>query len=503
MSEQVLEMINISKSFPGVQALNHVSLKVKKGSVHALMGENGAGKSTLMKCLFGIYKKDEGQVLIEGREVNIRDTQDALRHGLAMVHQELQSIPQRSIAENIYCGRYPMKQAGWLKIVDHRKMIADTEKLLREISLKLDPKTKLADLSVSQRQSVEIAKAISHNAKLVIMDEPTSSLTENEVQSLFDMIEKLKQKGTAIIYISHKIEEILKISDEVTIMRDGTYVGSWTSDALTTDVIISKMVGRELTSRFPSKKSCPDEEVILTVKDLTSSNPKSFRHVSFDLHKGEILGIGGLVGAQRSELMEGLFGIRSLAAGTILYKGKELKIRRPRDAIRKGIALLSEDRRGNGIFGVLSITDNVGIASLDHYLNLKVILNQKKLGKVVSDSIRKMNIKTPNAKALIQNLSGGNQQKVIISRWLANHPDILILDEPTRGIDVGAKYEIYVIMSELVQQGKSIIMISSEMSELIGMSDRIMVMCEGQTAGFADSLSATQEEIMTLATKYM
>ena len=502
MSEILLEMKEISKSFPGVQALDRVSLKIKKGSVHALMGENGAGKSTLMKCLFGIYKIDSGEVLLENEHVNIKDTQEALSLGIAMVHQELQSIPERNIAENIFCGRYPMKKRAYLKMIDHKKMMEDTEKLLSEINLKLSPKTKLADLSVSQRQSIEIAKAISCRAKIVIMDEPTSSLSEHEVNALFDMIQRLKEKGTSIIYISHKIEEILKISDEVTIMRDGTYVGSWSSSELTTDMIIQKMVGRELTNRYPQRKSKPQGN-ILQVEDLSSTDPKSFQNISFELRKGEIFGIGGLVGAQRSELMEGIFGMRAISSGKIIYKDKVLKIKRPRDAISKGIALLSEDRRAMGIFGVLSIFDNVTVASLDHHLILKTILNKKSLNEVVHESIEKMSIKAPSSKSLIQNLSGGNQQKVIISRWLANGPDILILDEPTRGIDVGAKYEIYTIMEDLVSQGKSIIMISSEMSELIGMSDRIMVMCEGKNTGLIDAAVATQENIMTLATKYM
>lgn len=502
MSEILLEMKEISKSFPGVQALDRVSLKIKKGSVHALMGENGAGKSTLMKCLFGIYKMDSGEVLLENEHVNIKDTQEALSLGIAMVHQELQSIPERNIAENIFCGRYPMKKRAYLKMIDHKKMMEDTEKLLSEINLKLSPKTKLADLSVSQRQSIEIAKAISCGAKIVIMDEPTSSLSEHEVNALFDMIQRLKEKGTSIIYISHKIEEILKISDEVTIMRDGTYVGSWSSSELTTDMIIQKMVGRELTNRYPQRKSKPQGN-ILQVENLSSMDPKSFQNISFELRKGEIFGIGGLVGAQRSELMEGIFGMRAISSGKIIYKDNVLKIKRPRDAIYKGIALLSEDRRAMGIFGVLSIFDNVTVASLDHHLILKTILNKKSLNEVVHESIEKMSIKAPSSKSLIQNLSGGNQQKVIISRWLANGPDILILDEPTRGIDVGAKYEIYTIMEDLVSQGKSIIMISSEMSELIGMSDRIMVMCEGKNTGLIDAAMATQENIMTLATKYM
>ena len=502
MSDYILELKGICKSFPGVKALDQVNLKVRPGTVHALMGENGAGKSTLMKCLFGVYKRDAGDIFFDGEQVDIKDTNDALHRGIAMVHQELQPILDRSIAENIFCGRYPLKSIGPIKVVDHAKMYEETAKYLKEVGLDFDPKIKLSNLSVSQMQSVEIAKACSVNAKIVIMDEPTSSLTEKEVDALFEIIDRLKAKGCSIIYISHKMEEILKISDDVTIMRDGTYVGTWPAKELTTDLIIQKMVGRELTNRYPARENVPGE-VVLKVENFTSINPRSFKDVTFDLRKGEILGIGGLVGAQRTELMEAIFGVRSIESGKIIYKGEEVKVTRPRDAIKKGIALLTEDRRATGIFGVLSISDNVGVASLDKYLDFGFVLNNGKLESLVNDNIKKMNIKTPSTKTQIQSLSGGNQQKVIIGRWLANDPDVLILDEPTRGIDVGAKYEIYTIIAELAKQGKSIVMISSEMPELLGMSDRIMVMCEGRVTGFVDGKDANQEEIMALATKYM
>ena len=502
MENYVLEMNNIKKSFPGVKALDGAQLHVRPGTVHSLMGENGAGKSTLMKCLFGIYSMDEGEVIYQGEPVKIANANDALHRGIAMVHQELQPIPERSVAENIFCGRYPLKSYGPIKVIDHHRMYEETKALLEEVNLKFSPTEKLGNLSVSQMQSCEIAKAVSVDAKIVIMDEPTSSLTENEVAGLFDIIEKLKAKGVAIIYISHKMEEILKISDEVTIMRDGKYVGTWPAKELTTDLIITKMVGRELTNRFPARTNAPGE-VVLEVKNYTSPNPKSFNDVSFNLRKGEILGIGGLVGAQRTELMEGLFGMRLKTAGKVTYKGKDLNIKQPRDAIRNGIALLTEDRRGTGIFGILSIADNVSIASLDNYLDYHFILNNRKIEKLVKDNVAKLSIKTPNSKTKIQSLSGGNQQKVIISRWLANDPDVLILDEPTRGIDVGAKFEIYTIIADLAAQGKSIIMISSEMPELLGMSDRVMVMCEGRLSGILDGAEATQEKVMSLATQFM
>lgn len=499
MSEYLLQMKDICKSFPGVKALDHVSFNVKSGTVHALMGENGAGKSTLMKCLFGIYKKDQGDILLDGQIIEIKSSQDALRHGIAMVHQELQPILERSIAENLFCGRYPLKKIGGIKIVDHQVMMNETKKLLEKVNLsEFDPKMKLSSLSLSQMQSVEIAKAVSYQAKVVIMDEPTSSLTENEVSNLFAIIQNLKAMGCAIIYISHKMEEILKISDEVTVMRDGISVGTWPACELTTELLIAKMVGRELTNRFPASQSILGEAV-LQVEGLSSIHEASFQDVSFTLRKGEILGIGGLVGAQRSELMEGLFGLRSLSKGKIIYHGEEIKIKSPKDAIQKGLALLTEDRRATGIFGVLSIMDNVAIASLPNYLDHGFILNYKKLENVVQQNINKLQIKAPSSRSLIHTLSGGNQQKVIIARWLANEPDVLILDEPTRGIDVGAKYEIYTIMRELSQQGKSIIMISSEMSELLGMSDVIMVMKEGRVSGFVQQKEATQEIIMSLA----
>ena len=502
MSEFVLEMRGVCKSFPGVKALDHAQLKLRPGTVHALMGENGAGKSTLMKCMFGIYKMDEGEIYIDGEKTVISDPLDAWDKGISMVHQELQPIPARTIGENIFLGRYPMKKAlGFIPIVDHDKMYEDTAKLLKRVRMDFDPRQKLGTLTVSQMQSVEIAKAVAGNCRVLILDEPTSSLTQNEVEALFRIVEDLKKEGVAIVYISHKMDEILRISDEVTIMRDGQYIGTWESKDLTTDFIITKMVGRELTNLYPKRENVPGE-VVFEVEDFTSINPRSFRHCSFNVRKGEILGVAGLVGAQRTELMEGLFGTRSHTSGTIRYQGRELKITRPKDAIDQGIAMLTEDRRGSGIMGVLSVADNISVASLNKYVDYGFMLNTKKIDELVEENRRKMNIKTPSGKTLIQSLSGGNQQKVLIGRWLANDPDVLILDEPTRGIDVGAKYEIYCIIADLAKQGKSVIMISSEMGELIGMSDRIMVMCDGRITGFIDGKEANQENIMALATQF-
>lgn len=502
MNEYRLEMQDVSKSFPGVKALDHARLKLKPGTVHALMGENGAGKSTLMKCMFGIYKMDEGEIIYEGKKVNISDPLHALKLGIAMVHQELQPITERSVAENIYVGRYPMKKLlGFFPVVDHDKMYANTKELLAKVHMDFDPKQKLGSLSVSQMQSVEIAKAVSADCKVLILDEPTSSLSQREVDTLFAIISELKAEGVSIVYISHKMDEILRISDEVTIMRDGKYIGTWDAKELTTDKIITQMVGRPLSKLFPAKSSVP-AEVVFEVKNFTSINPRSFRNISFSLRKGEVLGIAGLVGAQRTELMEGIFGIRSTIRGTISYKGNVLKISRPRDAIQRSIALLTEDRRATGIFGVLPVADNVAIASLDRYLEAGVFLNERKIEKLVKENVAKLSIKTPSSKTLIKSLSGGNQQKVLVARWLANNPDILILDEPTRGIDVGAKYEIYTIIADLARQGKSIIIVSSEMAELLGMSDRILVMCDGRMTGELDAHQATQESIMVLATQF-
>ena len=472
MSEYRLEMHNVVKTFPGVKALNGAQLQLKPGTVHALMGENGAGKSTLMKCMFGIYHMDEGEVIYEGEKVQINGPLDALNRGIAMVHQELQPIPERSIGENIFVGRYPTKKIGPITVIDHDKMYEDAARVLKEVHLNFDPRAK-----------------------------PTSSLTAAEVEALFTIINELRDKGVSMVYISHKMDEILRISDEVTIMRDGQYIGTWESKDLTTDFIITKMVGRELSNLFPKRENVPGK-VVFEVKDFTSINPKSFRHVNFNVKKGEILGVAGLVGAQRTELMEGLFGLRSHTSGTITFKGRELTINQPADAIKHGIALLTEDRRATGILGVLSIADNVSIASLNQYLIGGIMLDDNKIEQLVQDNVAKLSIKTPSSKTQIQSLSGGNQQKVLISRWLANDPEVFIMDEPTRGIDVGAKYEIYCIIAEMAKQGKSIIMISSEMSELIGMSDRIMVMCDGRCTGFIDGKDANQENIMALATQF-
>ena len=477
MAEFFLELKGVSKSFPGVKALDNVSLSVRPGTVHALMGENGAGKSTLMKCLFGIYKMDAGEVYINGEKVTINNPDEAMKMGIAMVHQELQPVLPRSVAENMYLGRFPTHNYGPLKVIDHKKMYEDTAYWLKQVGMDFDPKAPLSDLSIGQMQSIEIAKAVSHEAKVIIFDEPTSSLSDKEVEVLFRIMNDLRDKGVAMIYISHKMDEIKRISDDITIMRDGTYV-------------------------YPPHP-CTPGDVILETKNVCSIHEKSFQDCSFHIRKGEIVGFGGLVGAQRTELMEAIFGMRGIASGEVYVNGKQVDTKTPRKAMNAGIGLITEDRRGNGILGCLSIKDNTGISIYDKHLKAAIVLDHPTINKIVDDSIKKLSIKTPNAQEHIANLSGGNQQKVIIARWLANDPDVLIMDEPTRGIDVGAKHEIYEIMVELQKQGKAIIMISSEMAELLGMSDRIYVMCNGHIRGeITDPADMTQEKVMHYATMF-
>jgi methyl-galactoside transport system ATP-binding protein len=498
----LLEMNHISKEFPGVKALDNVTLKVRPGTVHALMGENGAGKSTLMKCLFGIYKPDDGEIIIDGQKVEITNSKDAINHRISMIHQELHPVPFRNVMENIWLGRLPVMGFGPFKLVDEKKMYKDTENLFKELDIDLKPDTIVRTLSVSKIQSIEIAKAVSFQSKVIVMDEPTSSLTGTEVEQLFTIIRELKNRGVAVIYISHKMEEILRISDDVTIMRDGKHIGTWPAAELTTDTIISKMVGRDLTQRFPERFNVPGD-VIMKVDGMSSIEEKSFQDISFQLRKGEILGIGGLVGSQRTELIEALFGLRRVRSGQISINGKPVRIKSPIDAKKHKIALLTEERRVTGIFPVLSILENTVVANQGRYQSSFFLLDEGKRRKAAERSVEQLRIKTPSIRTLIKNLSGGNQQKVLLARWLLTEPDILMLDEPTRGIDVGAKFEIYTIIEELARQGKSIIMISSEMPELLGMSDRILVMREGRLSGIVEGKTATEEEIMRLAAQQL
>lgn len=495
--EYILEMINVSKEFPGVKALSNVSLKVRAGSVHALMGENGAGKSTLMKCLFGIYHMDEGEIILNGSKIKFENSKQALDNGVSMVHQELNQVRQRNILDNIWLGRYPENGP----FIDEKKMYDETKKIFEQLDINIDPRRKINTLSVSQMQMVEIAKAVSYDSKIIVMDEPTSSLTEKEVEHLFRIIEKLRKKNVGIIYISHKMEEILKISDEVTIMRDGQWVATKPAKELTTDLIIKYMVGRDLSNRFPEKINKPGE-VILEVKNLNANCQPSLKDVSFELRKGEILGVAGLVGAKRTELLETLFGIRRMQSGELLIHGKKINNTSPQKAMKNGFAMVTEERRVTGIFDKLPIDFNSIIANITNYIKMGLLSNKniKKDTQWVIDSMR---VKTPSQKTLIGSLSGGNQQKVIIGRWLLIKPEILLMDEPTRGIDVGAKYEIYQLMNNLAAEGKGIIMVSSEMPELLGVTDRIAVMSNGKLAGIVDTKKTSQEEIMSLSAKYL
>lgn len=501
-AEYVLEINHISKSFPGVKALDDVSIKIKPGTVHALMGENGAGKSTLMKCLFGIYRPDEGEVILDGKKVAFSDSKQALDNGISMIHQELHPVPYRNVMENLWLGRFPVKKVLGIPFVDQKTMREKTVELFKSLQMEVDLDIWVRYLSVSTVQMLEIAKASSYNSKIIIMDEPSSSLTENEVAHLFKIIRQLRAQGVAIIYISHKMGEILQISDYVTIMRDGRHVGTYPAAELTMDMIIAKMVGRNLSNRFPPRTNVPGDE-ILRIEKLTSAERNSFKDVSFTLRRGEILGVGGLVGAKRTELVESLFGLRPIASGNVYFDGKKVEIKDSISAIKHKMALLTEERRVTGIVPMMNIFENTLLANLAHYVGKLGLLNLKQGAEDVQKSIDTLRIKAPGHKTLIKDLSGGNQQKVLVARWLLTQPEVLILDEPTRGIDVGAKYEIYTIIADLAKAGKSIIMISSEMPELLGMSDRVMVMSAGHMSGILDGKDATQEDVMRLATAYL
>ncbi|HIT35260.1 MAG TPA: ATP-binding cassette domain-containing protein [Candidatus Faecousia intestinavium] len=494
----LLRMEGIVKEFPGVKALDGVNLTVRAGTVHALMGENGAGKSTLMKCLFGVYKKDAGKIFLNGEEVNFKNSKEALENGVAMVHQELNQALKRNVMDNMWLGRFPMVAKG-LPFTSEKKMYDATMAVFDELGIQVNPKTIMSTMPVSQRQMVEIAKAVSYNSKIIVFDEPTSSLTENEVEHLFKIINMLRSRGCGIIYISHKMEEILRISDDITIMRDGQWIATKSAKELTMDEIIRLMVGRELTNRYPHKDNVVGEE-LLRVEGL-SGMYSHLRDVSFTARKGEILGIAGLDASGRTELLENIFGVATRKSGKIFLGGKQVLNRSATESIKNGFALLTEERRANGIFGILNIRENTVISSLKSYLQ-GLLLSDKKMSDATEWSIDAMHIKTPSQYTQIRSLSGGNQQKVILGRWLKTNPTVLLLDEPTRGIDVGAKYEIYQLILNLAKEGKTVIMVSSEMPELLGVCDRILVMSGGRLAGEVDAKNTSQEEIMTLAAKY-
>ena len=495
----LLQMVGISKSFPGVKALDNVSLNVHGGTVHALMGENGAGKSTLMKCLFGIYGKDSGHIYLEGKEIDFKSSREALDNGVAMVHQELNQALKRSVMDNIWLGRYPTVMGGLA--VNEKKMYKDTMAVFEELGINVDPHRIMSTMPVSQRQMVEIAKAVSYNSKVIVFDEPTSSLTEEEVEHLFKIINMLRDRGVGIIYISHKMAEIKRISDYITVMRDGQWIATERAADLEMNDIIRLMVGRELTNQFPPKTNVPGD-VYLKVDGLTGMY-NQLRDVSFYARRGEILGLAGLDSSGRTETLESIFGIRTRKEGIISLNDQPCFNRSASESIKNGFALLTEERRATGIFGVLDIKANTVISSLKRHRRFGLYLSEKTQREDTQHYIDAMHTKTPSQETKIRSLSGGNQQKVIIGRWLLTEPEVLLLDEPTRGIDVGAKYEIYQLILDLANKGKTVIMVSSEMPELLGVCDRIVVMSGGRVAGEVDARNTTQEEIMTLAAKYV
>lgn len=494
-SENLLKLENITKTFPGVKALDNVQLNIKKGTVHGLMGENGAGKSTLMNIIIGVLKADSGNIEFKGKPLKIKGPAEALRMGISMIHQELSPVPEMTVAENIFLGREPTK----FGFVDEVKLYKNTDKLLKELGINLDSHTKMKNLSTAYMQMAEIAKSISYNSDLIIMDEPTSAITEKEVTQLFKIIRKLKESGVSIIYISHKMDEIFEITDECTIFRDGCFIGTELSENLTDDDLISMMVGRTVSQIFPKEEHNNFGDVILEVKNLSCKG--KFKDVNFKIRKGEILGFAGLMGAGRSEVMETIFGIAPKTTGEIYVHGKLVDIKSPKEAINLGIGFLTEDRKGTGLCLPLSVADNIILSDLKNYDNALKLIDEDKVDKICEEQVKRLRIKTPTAKQRVGSLSGGNQQKVLLARWLLMDPDILIIDEPTRGIDVGAKSEIHKIMSDLSKNGKAIIMVSSELPEIMGMSDRVIVMHEGHLSGEIARKDVTQKKILEYASE--
>lgn len=495
MGEVILTMQDIDKSFPGVHALDHVNLEVRKGEVLALMGENGAGKSTLMKVLTGIYKKDSGTITYEGKEIEFTSTKEAQDAGVVIVHQELNMLGHLTVAQNIFIGREFKKGIR----IDDKKMNEEAKKLFDKMNIDINPKEMMSHLTVGKQQMCEIAKAISHDAKVIVFDEPSAALTETEIEELFKIIKGLREKELGIVYISHRMDEIKKITDRVTVMRDGTYVGTLITKDSTKDDIINMMVGRVIFEDPKAENQTPkDAPVVLKVEKLNAG--KMVQDVSFELHKGEILGFSGLMGAGRTETARALFGADPIDSGDIYINGKKVVINNPQDAVNNGIGYLSEDRKRYGIVVQKSVAENTTMANLENYMS-GIFIDKKKERDVAQQYVDSLATKTPDVEQLVVNLSGGNQQKVVIAKWLTRDCDILIFDEPTRGIDVGAKNEIYKLMNQLAADGKAIIMISSEMTEILRMSDRIVVMCEGRKTGELDISEATQENIMNLATR--
>lgn len=501
--DYLLSMEGITKRFPGVLALDEVNFNVRRGSVHALLGENGAGKSTLMKCLFGIYKMESGTIVLDGQKVSFSNSKEALSHGVSMVHQELDQVPERNVVDNLWLGRYPR----YGPFLNKKKMISDTKELFKKIDINFSLTKKLKDFSVSDRQIIDIIKAVSYDSKIIVLDEPTSSLTDKEVEFLFRIIRQLKDQGRSIIYISHKLEEIKKIADEITIMRDGCSILTEAASALSIQQIIQAMVGRSMTQQFPPRKGIVSRDVVLEAKHLCGIGENTINDVSFKLCKGEILGVAGLLGARRTELLETIYGLRHIKSGILTYKGVSIKNENTMQAIHRGFALLTEERRYNGIFPEGSLRFNSVIASIAAYQNKFKLLSGKKIAQSTDWVIRTLNVRNAGPLSKIRSLSGGNQQKILLGRWLLRDAEVLLLDEPTRGIDVGAKYEIYQLMINLAKEGKAIMFVSSEMPELLGVSDRIMVLSSGYTSEIFNINDApemaTQQNIMVAAAKYL
>ena len=497
MGEVILTMKDIDKSFPGVHALDHVNFEVKRGEVHALMGENGAGKSTLMKVLTGIYQKDSGTITYKGKETEFHNTREAQDAGVVIVHQELNMIGDLTVAQNIFIGREPKKGIR----VDDKKMIEDSRKLFQDLNIEIDPREKMSNLTVGKQQMCEIAKAISYHSKVIVLDEPTSSLTAPEVEKLFKMMRQLKAQGISLIYISHKMDEIFNICDEISVLRDGSLV--MTKECKDTDMneLISAMVGRSLDNRFPPVDNEPGEK-ILSVQNLSSKYAPKIQNVSFDIRKGEIFGFYGLVGAGRTELLETIFGIRTRAEGNVIYDGKIMNFSSPRDAMDHGFALITEERKANGLFLKGDITFNTTIANMNHYKN-GAVLSHDRMVRATAEEIKIMHTKCMGPDDMITSLSGGNQQKVIFGKWLERSPSVFMMDDPTRGIDVGAKYEIYELIINMAKQGKTIIVVSSEMPEILGITNRIGVMSNGRLAGIVNTKETNQEELLRLSAKYL
>ena len=497
MDDIVLEIKHLSKAFAKNKVLDGINLTVKKGSVVGLMGENGAGKSTMMKCLFGIYAKDEGQISLEGKPINFKNPKEALENGVAMVHQELNQCLDRTVADNLFLGRYPIK-AG---VVDEAKMLTDSNKLFASLNMNVNPKTIMRTMSVSQRQMVEIAKAVSYDAKIIVLDEPTSSLTEREVNKLFSIVNDLKAKGVSFVYISHKMDEIFQICDEIAVLRDGKMILTKPTKETNMNELIAAMVGRSLDKRFPDVDNVPGED-FLEVRKLTTKYEPIIEDVSFTVKRGEIFGLYGLVGAGRSELLESLFGIRTIASGEIIVGGKKLRFKSSKDAMDHSFALVTEERKLNGMFGKDTIKFNTVITNLESYKTFGILSNHK-MQEAADREIKTMRTKCVSADELISALSGGNQQKVIIGKWLERSPDVFLMDEPTRGIDVGAKYEIYQLIINMAKLGKTIIVVSSEMPEILGITNRIAVMSNHKLAGIVNTKETDQEALLRLSAKYL